>query len=95
MLLVIRTSIPYSAIAETADFAFPLPDSRIVVKALIGDLPLTLRASLTTSWLRRVPVLRCEVRFLGLPIVKQIPYLKLLDDIQPLVYRFSHVLTST
>jgi hypothetical protein len=45
-----------------------LADSRLVVRTLIGDFALTLRASLRTKWLRRVPVLRGLVRFFGLPI---------------------------
>ena len=46
-----------------------LPVSRRVVRAFTGDLALTLRASSNTKWLRRVPVRRGDVRFLGLPIV--------------------------
>lgn len=44
------------------------PDSRRVVKALTGDFALTARANLTTKWLRRAPVARGLVRFLGLPM---------------------------
>ncbi len=45
-----------------------LPDSLRVVKTLTGLLAFTARASFITRWLRRVPVRRDEVRFLGLPI---------------------------
>jgi hypothetical protein len=45
-----------------------LPDSRTVVRTLIGDLAFTLRANLSTKLLRRVPVRRGLVRFFGLPI---------------------------
>jgi hypothetical protein len=42
--------------------------SRTVVRTLTGDLLLTFRANFNAKWLRRVPVLRGLVRFLGLPI---------------------------
>lgn len=45
-----------------------LLDCRRVVKALTGDLALTALASLSTKWLRRMPVRLGLVRFLGLPI---------------------------
>jgi hypothetical protein len=45
-----------------------LPDSRTVVRTLIGDFAFTLRASVSTKLLRRVPVRRGLVRFFGLPI---------------------------
>ena len=54
-----------------ADFVRRLPDSLGVVYALTGDLALTARASFTTKWLRRLPVRRGVVRFLGLPMRKQ------------------------
>jgi hypothetical protein len=50
---------------ERQDF---LPDSFFVVKTLTGLLALTALASFKTRWLRRVPVLRCDVRFFGCPI---------------------------
>jgi hypothetical protein len=59
--------------AYLAVFASFLPDSRLVVNALTGDLALTARANLTTKWLRRLPVLRGVVRFLGLPMKKKPP----------------------
>jgi transposase InsO family protein len=46
------------------------PVSRRVVKALTGDLALTLRASFSTKWLRRVAVRRGDVRFFGFPKVQ-------------------------
>lgn len=49
-------------------YAF-LPDSRRVVYALTGDFAFTFRASSTNKWLRRVPVRRGLVRFLGFPKV--------------------------
>jgi hypothetical protein len=52
--------------------AFILPVSRLVVRTFTGDLPLTTRASLSTKWLRRKPVLRGLVCFFGLPIQKQL-----------------------
>ncbi len=45
------------------------PDSFLVVRTFTGDLPLTIRASFSTRWLRRRPVLRALVRFFGLPNV--------------------------
>ena len=45
-----------------------LPLSRRVVKTLTGDFLLTARANSRTRWLRRAPVARGLVRFLGLPI---------------------------
>jgi hypothetical protein len=45
-----------------------LADSRFVVRTFTGDLAFTFRASFKTRWLRRVPVLRGLVRFLGLPM---------------------------
>lgn len=53
-----------------------MPDSLRVVKAFTGDDALTRRANLTTRWLRRDPVRRGVVRFLGLPILS----IKLLID---------------
>ncbi len=38
------------------------------MRTLTGDLLFTLRANVSTMWLRRVPVFRGLVRFLGLPI---------------------------
>lgn len=43
-------------------------DSLRVVKTFTGDLALTVRANLRPRWLRRKPVLREDVRFLGLPM---------------------------
>lgn len=54
-------------------YAIFLLDSRAVVYAFTGDFAFTERASLTTKWLRRVPVLRGLVRFLGLPIKEYAP----------------------
>lgn len=65
MVLKFSTSIPYFAVLSAV---FGFADSREVVYAFTGDFAFTLRAKATTWWLRRVPVLRCEVRFLGLPI---------------------------
>ncbi len=45
-----------------------LPDSRLVVRTLIGERALTLRASLITKWLRLAPVARGLVRFFGFPM---------------------------
>jgi hypothetical protein len=53
---------------QAAVFDGFLLDSRTVVRTLTGDLALTFRANVSTMWLRRVPVLRGLVRFLGLPI---------------------------
>lgn len=50
--------------------ALTLPLSRRVVYARTGDFAFTLRANLTTRWLRRVPVRRGVVRFFGLPKVQ-------------------------
>ena len=69
------SSIPYSDLDVDALLAVFLPNSLRVVKALTGDLAFTCRASSTTMWLRRAPVARCDVRFLGLPIKKQAPSL--------------------
>jgi hypothetical protein len=44
-----------------------LPVSRLVVNAFTGLFAFTFRASFNTRWLRRLPVRRCVVRFLGLP----------------------------
>lgn len=49
-----------------------LPNSLRVVKALTGDLAFTLRASLTTRWLRRDPVRLTVVRFFGFPITEML-----------------------
>jgi hypothetical protein len=54
--------------ALAAGLADSLVDSFVVVKALTGDVALTFRASFKTRWLRRVPLRRGLVRFLGLPI---------------------------
>lgn len=80
-----ETSIPYSALDEADVLVVLLPNSRRVVKALIGDFALTWRASLTTKWLRRAPVARCDVRFLGLPIKKQAPSLRLNDELRCII----------
>lgn len=58
------------AVAYSAASALTLPLSRRVVYARTGDLAFTLRANFTTRWLRRVPVRRGDVRFLGLPKVQ-------------------------
>jgi hypothetical protein len=58
----LRLCFDYSALTTS------LALSRLVVNTLIGDFALTRRASFSTSWLRRVPVRRGLVRFLGLPI---------------------------
>ena len=51
-----------------ANYAAFLPDSRLVVRTLTGEVALTARASLSRRWLRRRPVLRGLVCFLGCPI---------------------------
>jgi len=50
--------------------AFLSPVSRRVVKALTGEILLTLRANFNLKWLRRVAVPRGVVRFFGLPKVQ-------------------------
>jgi hypothetical protein len=57
-----------SYLAVVAVLVSTLALSRRVVKTFTGDFALTLRASLRTRWLRRVPVRRGLVRFFGLPI---------------------------
>lgn len=52
-----------------------LPDSLRVVKTFIGLLALTALASSSTKWLRREPVRRADVLFLGLPMAKNLLFL--------------------
>jgi len=59
--------------------SFGMPVSLLVVRTLTADLAFTARASLSTKWLRRVPVRRGLVRFLGLPINN--PPLSLIDKL--------------
>jgi hypothetical protein len=70
--LLIFSSLYKFTLKLAGYLAADLALSRRVVNALTGDLPLTLRANFKTKWLRRVPVRRGLVRFLGLPMVLKI-----------------------